>query len=253
MSRIAGDAGGGAPGDCPLAARDGGFIRDGFNADLDALRDLARGGKQWIAQYQAQETQRTGIPTLKVGFNQVFGYYIEITNAHREKIPPEYIRKQTVKNAERYITPELKEYEEKVLKADQQAKELEYRLFLELREAVVADRRRVQATAAALAEIDVLAALAGLARSRNYCRPEIVEEPVLEIVDGRHPVLDVVEPEGKFVPNDTLLGEHLPSPAGRGAGGEGPANGPHPNPLPRGEGTMLPNPLPKGEGTMPSP
>ena len=190
--------------ECPLAAHDGGFIRDGFNANLDALRDLARGGKQWIAQYQAQETQRTGIPTLKVGFNQVFGYYIEITNVHREKIPPEYIRKQTVKNAERYITPELKEYEEKVLKADQQAKELEYRLFLELREAVVADRRRVQATAAALAEIDVLAALAGLARSRNYCRPEIVEEPVLEIVDGRHPVLDAVEPEGKFVPNDPL-------------------------------------------------
>ena len=150
--------------DCPLVAREGGFIRDGFNAELDALRDLARGGKQWIAQYQAQETQRTGIPTLKVGFNQVFGYYIEITNVHREKIPPEYIRKQTVKNAERYITPELKEYEEKVLKADEQAKELEYRLFLELREAVVRDRRRVQATAAALAEIDVLVALAELAR-----------------------------------------------------------------------------------------
>ena len=148
-----------------------GFIREGFNAELDALRELAHGGKQWIARYQAQEIQRSGIPTLKVGFNKVFGYYIEITNAHREKIPAEYIRKQTIKNAERYITPELKEYEEKVLTADEKAKELEYRLFLELRNVVAADRRRMQATAAALAEIDVLVSLAELARQRNYCRP----------------------------------------------------------------------------------
>ncbi len=191
---------------CPLTSRDGGFIRDGFSTELDALRELAHGGKQWIAEYQAQETQRTGIPNLKVGFNKVFGYYIEITNAHRGKIPPEYIRKQTIKNAERYITPELKEYEEKVLTADEKAKELEYNLFVELRDTVETDRRRMQATAAALAEVDVLVALAELARQRNYCRPEISEEPVLRIVDGRHPVLDIVEPEGKFVPNDTLAG-----------------------------------------------
>ena len=119
------------------------------------------------------------------------------------KVPDDYIRKQTVKNAERYITPELKEYEEKVLTADEKAKELEYELFLELREAVAAARRRLQATAAVLAQIDVLAALAELARQRNYCRPKIVEEPVLRILDGRHPVLDVIEPEGTFVPNDT--------------------------------------------------
>ena len=164
--------------ECPLVAGEGGFIREGFNAELDALRELAHGGKQWIAAYQAQETQRTGIPSLKVGFNKVFGYYIEITNAHREKIPPDYIRKQTIKNAERYITPELKEYEEKVLTADEKAKQLEYTLFLDLRNVVAADRRRMQATAAALAEIDVLAALAELARrgtiagrrsSRNPC------------------------------------------------------------------------------------
>jgi DNA mismatch repair protein MutS len=192
--------------DCPLSCRDGGFIRDGFSSELGALRELAHGGKQWIARYQAQESQRTGIPNLKVGFNQVFGYYIEITNAHREKVPAEYIRKQTIKNAERYITPELKEYEEKVLSADQQAKELEYNLFLELRNVVAADRRRMQSTAAALAQIDVLAGLAELARQRNYCRPEVVEEPVLRIIDGRHPVLDVVEPEGKFVPNDADCG-----------------------------------------------
>ena len=192
--------------DCPLVSREGGFIRAGFHEPLDALRELARGGKQWIAQYQAQESQRTGISTLKVGFNKVFGYYIEITNTHREKIPDEYIRKQTVKNAERYITPELKEYEEKVLTADDKAKELEYELFLELREAVAASRRRMQATAAVLAQLDVLASLADLARQRNYCRPEVVAEPTLRIIDGRHPVLDVVEPEGTFVPNDTIAG-----------------------------------------------
>ena len=192
--------------DCPLSSRDGGFIREGFNPELDGLRELAHGGKQWIARYQAQETQRTGISNLKVGFNKVFGYYIEITNAHRDKIPAEYIRKQTIKNSERYITPELKEYEEKVLTADEKAKELEYELFLQLREAVAAERRRIQSTAAVLAQLDVLVALAELARQRNYCRPEIVEEPVLKIIDGRHPVLDIVEPEGTFVPNDTIVG-----------------------------------------------
>lgn len=192
--------------DCPLVATDGGFIRDGYNAELDGLRELAHGGKQWIARYQAQEVERTGIPTLKVGFNKVFGYYIEVTNAHRERIPPEYIRKQTIKNAERYITPELKEYEEKVLSADEKAKELEYSLFLDLRSAVAVERRRMQSTAAALAQLDVLAGLAELARARNYCRPEVVDEPVLRVVDGRHPVLDITEPEGKFVPNDTVCG-----------------------------------------------
>jgi len=192
--------------DCPLASREGGLIRDGFHPPLDELRELARGGKQWIARYQAEQIQHTGIPNLKVGFNKVFGYYIEITNVHREKIPSDYLRKQTIKNAERYITPELKEYEEKVLTADERAKEIEYELFLQLRDAAAAARRRIQATAAVLAQIDVLVALAELARTRNYCRPEIVEEPVLRILDGRHPVLDVVEPQGTFVPNDTLLG-----------------------------------------------
>ena len=193
--------------DCPLSSKDGGFIRDGFHADLDALRELAHGGKQWIARYQAEECQRTGINTLKVGFNKVFGYYIEITNTHRERIPPEYIRKQTVKNAERYVTPELKEYEEKVLTADEKSKEMELELFLELRDAVSSARRRLQITAAVLAQLDVLTALAELAQQRNYCRPEIVEEPLLKIIDGRHPVLDLVEPDGAFVPNDVVAGE----------------------------------------------
>ncbi|MBN1912485.1 MAG: DNA mismatch repair protein MutS [Pirellulales bacterium] len=190
--------------ECPLTSREGGFIRSGFSRELDALRELTSGGKQWIAQYQAAETQRSGIPSLKVGFNKVFGYYLEVTNTHRDKVPDEYIRKQTLKNAERYITPELKEYEEKVLTADEKAKDLEYTLFVELRDAVAAQRRRMQSTAAALAQVDVLAGLAELARERNYCRPEMTEEPILRIIDGRHPVLDIVEPDGTFVPNDTV-------------------------------------------------
>jgi len=196
--------------DCPLSSRDGGFIRDGFSPELDALRDLMRGGKQWIAAYQAKETERTGIPNLKVGFNKVFGYYLEVTNTHQGKVPEEYIRKQTVKNAERYITPELKEYEEKVLTAEEKSKELEYELFVRLRDTVAVARRQVRLTAAALAEVDALASLAELARARNYCRPKVVSEPVLEILDGRHPVLDVIEPHGTFVPNDA----HLGGPAG---------------------------------------
>jgi DNA mismatch repair protein MutS len=189
--------------DCPLLSREGGIIRVGYSTDLDNLHELAAGGKQWIARYQAEESARTGISTLKVGFNKVFGYYIEITQRHGDKIPDNYIRKQTVKNAERYITPELKEYEEKVLSADERSKELEYELFLQLRDFVGAQTKRLQATANAMAQLDVLAALADLARARNYCRPKLVEEPTLAIRDGRHPVLDSLMPEGSFVPNDT--------------------------------------------------
>ncbi len=130
--------------DCPLASREGGFIRDGYSAELDALRELTSGGKQWIARYQAEQAQRLEIANLKVGFNKVFGYYLEITNAHGDKIPPDYIRKQTVKNAERYITPELKEYEERVLAADEKASDLEYALFVELRDAAAAEAGRLQ-------------------------------------------------------------------------------------------------------------
>ena len=188
--------------DCPLVSHDGGFIRPGYHAGLEELRDLAAGGKQWIAQYQATEAQRSGIPSLKVGFNKVFGYYIEITHTHGSKAPDHYIRKQTVKNAERYITPELKEYEEKVLTAVEKTKELEYELFVELRAAVEGASRRLQASAKVLAELDVLCSLANLARKRGYCRPEMLEEPVLEVEEGRHPVLDIMEPDGTFVPND---------------------------------------------------
>ena len=189
--------------ECPLAARDGGYIRTGFNTELDEQRVMMQGGKQWIAQYQAEAVERTGIANIKIGFNKVFGYYLEVTHAHRDKIPEDFIRKQTLKNAERYITPELKEHEEKVLAAEERVKDLEYDIFVELRELVAMAAPRLQATAMALAEIDVLASLAELARARNYVRPEISAEPGLEIVGGRHPVLDITEPEGTFVPNDT--------------------------------------------------
>ncbi len=190
---------------CPLTLREGGFIRTGFHAELDKVRELAAGGKQWIAEYQARESERTGIPKLKVGFNKVFGYYLEVSAAQQQNVPAEYIRKQTLKNAERYITPELKEYEERVLSADDQAKELEYTLFLQLREQVHASAHQLQENAASIAQLDTLAGLATLADQHRYCRPTLVDEPIATIVDGRHPVLDIVEPHGTFVPNDTNL------------------------------------------------
>ena len=190
----------------PLLVSDGGMIRDGFDAELDRLRDLARGGKEWIAAYQASESERTGIPSLKVGFNKVFGYYLEVTTAQLDKVPAEYIRKQTLKNQERYVTPELKEHEEKVLRAEEQAVALEQRFFGTLREALAAECLRFQATAGVLAKLDVLNGLGVLASSRGYCRPELTEEPVLDLRESRHPVLDRIQPTGEFVPNDVRVG-----------------------------------------------
>jgi DNA mismatch repair protein MutS len=192
---------------CPLFARDGGFIKPGFHSELDELRELAKGGKQWIAKYQAEEAERTGINHLKVGFNKVFGYYLEISNTQRSKVPAEYIRKQTVKSAERYITPELKEYEEKVLSAEDRAQALEVELFEKLRSQTAAAAVAIHGNARLLAELDVLASLATLAAQRGYCRPDIIDEPVLEIIEGRHPVLDCLLPAGEFVPNDTNIGQ----------------------------------------------
>ncbi len=192
--------------DPPLAMREGGLIREGYHSALDELREIARGGKSWIAKFQAEQVRRTGINGLKVGFNKVFGYYIEITHAQGAKVPGDYIRKQTVKNAERYITPELKEYEDKVLRAEDRAFELEYELFIGLRDRVSADAPRLIQAGAVLAEVDVLTGLAELAAKQGYCRPEMMQEPVLEIEHGRHPVLDVLLPPGEFVPNDVKMG-----------------------------------------------
>ncbi|MEZ6088518.1 MAG: DNA mismatch repair protein MutS [Pirellulaceae bacterium] len=188
--------------ECPMAAKDGGFIREGYDADLDALRELAHGGKRWIASYQAQQMQETGIQNLKVGFNKVFGYYLEVSNAHRDRVPDSFIRKQTLKNAERYITPELKEYEEKVLAADDQAQERELALFEELRRQVHQHLQPLQMASSAIAHLDVLASLAELATRRNYVRPTLTDEPALHVDEGRHPVLDATLPQGEFVPND---------------------------------------------------
>ena len=192
--------------DPPYNAKEGGVIREGYHGELDDLRKLASEGKSWIARYQAQESTRTGIPSLKVGFNQVFGYYIEITNTHVAKIPPDYIRKQTLKNAERYITPELKEYEEKVLTAEERSLSLEFELFTKLREQVAEQTTRLLATADVLAMIDFLAALSEIAASRQYVRPILADEPFLDIREGRHPVLDQTLPPGTFVPNDVCFG-----------------------------------------------
>ena len=191
----------------PMLTSDGGMIRVGFNAQLDEWRDLARGGKDWISKYQAEEIERTGIPNLKVGFNRVFGYYLECTSAQADKVPADYIRKQTLKNYERYITPQLKEYEEKVLRAEGQAVQLEQELFNALRERVALQSARLREVAEVLAEIDTLAGLATLAVSAGYCRPEITKRAVLDIREGRHPVLDRLKPSGEFVPNDVRMGK----------------------------------------------
>ena len=191
----------------PLLTTDGGMIRSGFHADLDELHDLARGGKEWIAKYQAKEAERTKIPNLKIGFNKVFGYYLEVTKSHADKVPENYHRKQTLKNQERYITPELKEHEDKVLRAEESATALEQELFHALRERVAEQIARLQTTAEVLAEADVLTTLATLAIAGGYCRPEMTTEPLLDIRDGRHPVLDKLQPSGVFVPNDVVLGQ----------------------------------------------
>jgi DNA mismatch repair protein MutS len=196
----------------PITIREGGIIREGFHDGLDELRSAAKEGKNWIATYQAKEQERTGIKSLKVRFNKVFGYYIEITKANLEMAPEDYLRKQTLVNAERFITPELKEIEDKVLGSEEKSKALEYDLFQEVREQVVAATAQIQRIARAIAVVDALASLADVALSYSYVRPEVVDEPVLDIADGRHPVLDARMQQEPFVPNDTYLdtaGEQL--------------------------------------------
>jgi DNA mismatch repair protein MutS len=189
----------------PLAIKEGGLIRDGFDSALDELRTAQRGGKDWIAKLQQDEIERTGISSLKVRFNSVFGYYIEVTRANLDKVPAHYIRKQTIANGERYITPELKEMEGKILGVEERSVKLEYELFQRLREEVLGQLARIQQTAAALAQLDVLGSFAETARLYNYCRPQIGDDGVLEIRDGRHPVLEQNLSDERFVPNDTGL------------------------------------------------
>jgi len=191
--------------DPPTSLTDGGIIRDGYSAELDEERSIARDGKSWIARFQAEEIARTGIDSLKVGYNRVFGYYIEVTNTHADKVPQHYTRKQTLKNAERYITPELKEWEGKILGADERAKELEYDLFVEVRDQIAAQTERLQHVGSLVAQIDCFASLAHVATERGYCAPEVADDLVIQITDGRHPVLEVTLEAGRFVPNDLFL------------------------------------------------
>ena len=189
----------------PAHLRDGGVIRDGWSPALDELRDASRGGKDWIARLQEDERKRTGIDSLKIKFNNVFGYFIEITTSHLAKVPADYTRKQTMSNAERYITPALKEMENKVLGAEERSKQLENELFLELRARVITHLPTLQETAAAVAEIDVLCALSEVAQYHRHCRPVLNQGNGFFVTNGRHPVLEQTLTDVKFVPNDTEL------------------------------------------------
>jgi len=189
----------------PAALKEGGIFADGYSDAIDELRSATSEGKQWVAELQSREQERTGIPSLKIKYNAVFGYFIEITKTHLDKTPPEYTRKQTMANAERFITPELKEVENKILGADERLKTLEYEEFLNLRETVLEHLEAIQQTAVALAEIDVLAGFAETARLFDYCRPFLNDSKNLVIKSGRHPVLDQNIGEEKFVPNDAEM------------------------------------------------
>ena len=193
----------------PLTLRDGGIIRDGFSQKLDELRSGTSEGKDWIAQLQQREQETTSIPSLKVRFNNVFGYFIEVTKTHLDKVPAHYVRKQTVANAERFITDELKQMEDKVLGAQERSQKLEYELYLQVREAVLTHLRAIQQAAEALAQLDVLTGFAETARLHGYTRPKVGSDGVLEIREGRHPVLEQTLIDERFVPNQTGLdGEH---------------------------------------------
>ncbi len=189
----------------PASVKEGGFIREGFDPTLDELRSGAHGGKSWIAQLQHRESERTGIGSLKVRFNNIFGYYIEVTKAHLDKVPAEYRRKQTVSGGERYTTDELDRVETQVLGAQERCVKLEYELFLRLREAVLSRLASLQRTAEALAATDALSALAEAARMGRYCRPEVRDDACIDIRAGRHPVLEQSLRGERFVPNDTSM------------------------------------------------
>lgn len=191
----------------PLVLNEGNIIREGYHEELDRLRDLVRGGVNWIAKLQQEERDRTGIAKLKVGYNRVFGYYIEISRGQSHLAPDDYERKQTLANAERFITPSLKKYEEEILTAQEKMQALEYDLFISLRGQVAAAASRIRKTADALASLDLIASLAEVAATRNYCRPDLDESGEIEIRDGRHPVVEDINKENDFVPNDTCLGE----------------------------------------------
>ena len=189
----------------PFSVREGGIIREGFNEEIDELSDIVSGGNHILAEIEAREKERTGIPKLKVSYNKVFGYFIEVTNSYREMVPEDYIRKQTLTNCERYITQELKELEGKVLGAKDRLIALEYEVFASVRNQIAGEVVRIQKTAKAIAVLDSLASLAQTAYEQHYCCPQITTDGVIDIKEGRHPVVETLLDGGVFVPNDTLL------------------------------------------------
>ncbi len=191
--------------DPPFSLREGGFIQEGYSEELDKLRDIASGGKGSIAAIEEREREATGISKLKVGYNRVFGYYIEVARSLSDKVPAHYVRKQTLANAERYITDELKQYENTVLQAQERITDLEYQLFTEVREQISAAVHRIQITAQTLAQTDVLCSLAEVADLYQYCCPEVEYSPVIDIKEGRHPVVERMLRDTMFIANDTLL------------------------------------------------
>lgn len=193
--------------DPPFSVREGEFIRDGFHGEVDRLRGILHGGKDIIVNMEAAEKEKTGIRTLKIGYNKVFGYYIEVSNSFKDQVPETYIRKQTLVNGERYITQELKDLEHDILSAADRVSALEYELFSTLREQIAAQVARIQRSAAAVAEIDTLCSFAAVAVKNNYCHPVVDESGVLEIHDGRHAVVEQMRRDSLFVPNDTYMGQ----------------------------------------------
>ncbi len=191
--------------EAPLSVRDGGMIKKGFNQELDELLSISLEGKTFLKNLQEKEIERTGINSLKVRFNKVFGYYLEISNANLKSVPEDYIRKQTLVNAERFITPELKEYEEKILNAEEKIKNLEYELFYQVRIEVVKQLRELQKTAQSIAILDVVSNFAFIAVKNNYCKPEISDNDEIEILNGRHPVIEQIGVSKDFVPNDCVF------------------------------------------------
>ena len=190
----------------PLTIQEGGIIRSGYNKELDELREISEHGKDWLIRYQQQERKRTAIPNLKVSYNKVFGYYIEVTNAHKEKIPPEYVRKQTLVNAERFITQELKEWEDKILGAEEKINQLEYEIFQDIRKEIGRFVQPIQKDSHLIAELDCFLSLAEAAKENEYVRPEVNNSLQIDIWEGRHPVVDKNLPPGEdFIANDVHL------------------------------------------------
>ena len=189
----------------PISVREGGLIKDGYNENVDTYRHAKTEGKTWLAELEATEREKTGIKNLKIKFNKVFGYYLEVTNSYKDLVPDYFTRKQTLANAERYITPELKELEDMILGAEDKLINLEYDLFCEVRNKIAAEVVRIQKTAKAVAKLDTFVSLAVVADQNNYCRPKINENGVIDIKDGRHPVVEKMMNNDMFIANDTYL------------------------------------------------